>query len=128
MNISLLLKSLERQHGNCMVGNDKTTGDTTYTEGIVKGFGDALRIVRMWVDSQGGAMSTQRLIEQETPFGMTVGQHLEEALKWLNTRSERLHHEGCSYHAPSARCNCGLHKTKTDLMAIRTALKEQGGR
>lgn len=61
--------------------------------------------------------------ERVTPFGMTASQHLAEVVKWMETRRERLHHEGCSVHAPSARCNCGLHKALTDLRAAHTALE-----
>jgi hypothetical protein len=49
-SVKVLLRDLDMQHGNCMVGAGKNTGNTSYTEGIVKGFGEALRIVRMWAD------------------------------------------------------------------------------
>jgi hypothetical protein len=49
-SVKALLRDLDMQHGNCMVGHGKNTGNTSYTEGIVKGFGEALRIVRMWAD------------------------------------------------------------------------------
>lgn len=52
-----------------------------------------------------------------TPFGKTRIEHLESSLKWLDSRRERLHHEECAYHAPSALCNCGLHKCLTDVRA-----------
>ena len=58
-----------------------------------------------------------REAQQQTPFGMTVQEHLEAVLAWMDSRRTRLHHDGCSAHAPSARCNCGLHKALTDLRA-----------
>lgn len=65
------------------------------------------------------------LPEPVTPFGMTYKAHLQDALKWLDTRRERLHHEGCSVHAPSAQCNCGLHKTLTNVRAVVNAMDAQ---
>lgn len=63
-------------------------------------------------------------LKTETPFGMTVGEHLHAALEWIENRKPRLHHEGCSFHLPSARCNCGLHKALTDLRAAINVLEE----
>jgi hypothetical protein len=60
--------------------------------------------------------------DTSTPFGMTVRDHLAASLKWLDTRRERLHYAGCTVHAPSARCNCGLHTALTDLRAAFNAL------
>lgn len=63
--------------------------------------------------------------EPLTPFGMTYKAHLNAALQWLDTRRERLHHEGCSVHAPSAQCNCGLHKALTNVRAVINAMDDQ---
>lgn len=55
---------------------------------------------------------------RRTAFGMTHVEYLNEVVKWLDSRRERLHHEGCSVHEPSARCNCGLHKALTNIRAV----------
>jgi hypothetical protein len=34
----------------------------------------------------------------------------DENRQWFEANKARLHAADCSYHEPSARCSCGLHK------------------
>lgn len=43
----------------------------------------------------------------------------KEASAWLDANKARLHTADCSYHEPSARCSCGLHRVLTAIHAIK---------
>lgn len=56
--------------------------------------------------------------DAKTFFDMTIEQHLERATEFLD--NPRLHAPDCSFHIPSAKCSCGLHKAYIDVVAVLT--------
>lgn len=56
-------------------------------------------------------------------FDLDGVQELDYAVKWLEMRRIRVHDANCSYHQPSAKCSCGLHRILTSLSALHHDLK-----
>lgn len=56
-------------------------------------------------------------------LGMDAVQELDYAVKWLELRRGRVHDANCTYHVPSARCSCGLHRIMSGLRAVHHDLK-----
>lgn len=58
-----------------------------------------------------------------TPFGVTVGECIDDAITWVVKERERLHAPDCSVHEPSARCTCGVYGLMNNLRAARNTLE-----